>query len=90
MLANFSLFRQKTNLTKEDFPEAMEMSGVESSDHALCHLFFPWGAESHYSFWLFVLQPLSFRIPVLAWEGSQAPHFYSITIIAIHFPHLTP
>lgn len=56
----------------------------------LCHLFFPWGTESHYSFWLLVLQPLSFRIPVLAWEGSQAPHFYFITIIAIHFPHLTP
>lgn len=90
-LANFSLlFRQMTSLTTEDFPEAMQMSGVETSGRALCHLLFSWGTESHYGFWPLVLQPLSFRMPVLAWEGSQAPRFSFIAIIAMHFPHLTP
>lgn len=46
MLANSSLlFRQLTSLTAEDFPEAMEMSGVESSGRALCHLLFSWATE---------------------------------------------
>ena len=91
MLANFPLlFRQMTSLTNENVTEAMEMSGVESSGRALRHLLFSWGTESHHSFRPLVLQPFSFRMPVLAWEGSQAPHFCFIAITAIHFPHHTP
>lgn len=43
MLANFSLFREMTNLTKEDFPEAMVISGVDCSGHAPVSPVFPLG-----------------------------------------------